>query len=122
MLVCQYRGPEFKTFPNQICAFGGKIEADESPDEGMCRELQEAIGQSPSPTDLQYVEALSEAQTQHKDLIYTFFWKSPTLLHQCNEGQFIRFEYPEDALEDTRLLPDTRWLLQKCNDLNWIHL
>jgi 8-oxo-dGTP pyrophosphatase MutT (NUDIX family) len=42
-ILLQFRGPNWKTFPNSWCTFGGKVEENESVEEGLQRELKEEI-------------------------------------------------------------------------------
>ncbi|MAZ44159.1 MAG: hypothetical protein CMF48_03155 [Legionellales bacterium] len=120
-LALQYRDPNFHTHSDRVCAFGGKMEEEESPDEAVVRELHEELGVKPDLAQLRYLETLSEAITQHKELIYTFFWHDTSKQsYKCTEGEIIMFDSAEAALKDKRLMPDTRWLIAACKDLAWL--
>lgn len=97
-----------------IGAFGGKIEADESPIEAVCRELGEETSLRPSPEDFEYVGAVEVitdrdlAEIHVKAYVFRLVISTEQAV-EAQEGEIVTLTH-QDALEryHPELTPATR--------------
>ena len=64
-----------KIFPNRWAIFGGGIEAGESPQETVCRELQAEVGYRLSPPDLEYLGRFKVHVGSYQYIVH--YYRSP---------------------------------------------
>lgn len=78
---------------------GGKVEAGESPDSALVRELAEELGIAVEPLDLHYLDRSSEPGNPHVILLYTC--RRWTGEPACLAGEALAWVHPADlpALE-----------------------
>ena len=100
--LLQQRPDHWRTFPGFLATFGGKIEAGETPDQALIRELDEELGASLQPKDATYLATVTEAVSHHQDLIHLYFWhdqhNSITGCYECEPAYF-------DALSSIKAHP-----------------
>lgn len=114
-ILLQYRPLNWRTHPDCVATFGGKIESDEMPIEALIRELKEELGADVKAPDVVSLGAITESITQYSELIYEYFWhdKAGTITgcYEC-EAQF--FDTIEEACSHPKIMDDVLWLLQTC--------
>ena len=113
-LLLQQRASDWPTYPDYISAFGGRIEAGETPTETIIRELQEELGAQVTATELHYLGVVTEASSEHKEMVFGFIWhdKSNTITG-CYEGEIVSFNEVTTLLAKNKLLDDIPWLIEK---------
>lgn len=114
-LLLQQRDWEVPNFPGCLATFGGGIEIGETPMEALIRELNEELGAKVNASDVHSLGAITESVTNHKDLIYEFFWhdKAGTITG-CYEGEARFYTNMEDIFAHPKVMEDVIWLLQEC--------
>ncbi len=122
-LLLQQRGSDWPTYPDYISAFGGRIEAGETPTEGIIRELQEELGAQVTAAELHYLGAVTEASSKHKEMVFGFIWhdKSNTITG-CYEGEIASFTEVTTVLAKSKLLDDIPWLIEKSLQANLLSM
>jgi len=100
-----------------IATFGGRIEANESPSQALIRELHEELGAKIQDCDLIKLGVITEAITQHKELVHLYFWhdKEGTITG-CYECEAQYFDKVTLALNHPKLMDDVRWALLECQN------
>lgn len=114
--IClQYRPKHWRTFPDTLATFGGHIETHEMPEGAIIRELHEELGAIVQAHELIKLGQITEAITQHRELIHLFYWHDKqNTITQCTEGEVKLFTNVAEALQADKLMDDVKWALQKC--------
>lgn len=101
--------------PGAVHLFGGHVEAGETYAEAAIREIREETGGIIAPADLVYLASLTEAFTNHTELVHVHVWhdKNDTITG-CYERDFIEFATPEEAIRHDRMMPYTKWAILEC--------
>lgn len=117
-IMLQQRIHNWRTFPDCLATFGGHIEAGETPIHALVRELKEELGATIESTDVISLGAITEAITNHSELIYVYFWhdKHGTITG-CYECEAKYYNDCNAALNHPKIMDDVRWLLNKCQKL-----
>ena len=120
-IMLQKRPASWSTYPNYISTFGGTIHAEETPLQAIIRELAEEVGAAVHPKDLVFLDAYTEELTQHKEIIFGYFWhdKKETITG-CYEGQAIYIDHLHELQEYALIIDDVPWLLKRCMTLKLI--
>ncbi|NNM59951.1 MAG: GNAT family N-acetyltransferase [Legionellales bacterium] len=116
-ILLQLRDAGFKKFASCISAFGGCIEEDETPEQTICRELNEELGAKVAASELVFISAYTEAVTHFTDVIYGYFWHDKhNTITGCFEGSPLYCSSAQEALKQPDLMDDVRWLLEQCQE------
>jgi len=114
-LCLQLRNKDSFTFPGCISTFGGKIESQETPLQALIRELHEEIGVEVKESDVISLGAITEAYTNHEEIVYLYFWHdTDDSITGCYEGEIRYFNDVDSALNHPKLMDDVRWALIQC--------
>ena len=122
-LLLQYRPPNWRTFPDYLCCFGGKVESNEMPNQTISREINEELGGKVKENELIFLVAYTEEITNHKDIVFGYFWKdSDNTITGCYEAECREFETFNEVKKQSRVMDDTLWLLNQCYERSLIKL
>jgi 8-oxo-dGTP diphosphatase len=117
-IVLQLRDPDAPTFPGHLATFGGSIDEGESPIEALVRELKEELGAEVSPRDVVTIGAVTEPETDYRDLVYIYFWHDIYgSIKGCYEGEAKYFNDPVIPQKHPKVMNDVIWVIQECNKL-----
>lgn len=118
-IVLQRRGIDWKSFPDKLATFGGRIEANESPLQALIRELDEELGGKVKKRDVIKLGAITELYTQYSELVHIYFWhdKQGTITG-CYEGEAQYFDNVKVVLGHSKAMDDVRWALGECQRRN----
>ena len=120
-LIVQQRGKNWSNYPNYISLFGGKVEKSETSVVAIIRELNEELGAKANPYEISYLGAITEAVSNHKELIHEFFWHDiNNTMTGCYEGEILIFDNPEQLLTQPKLIDDVPWAIKQCQERNLI--
>lgn len=98
-----------------INAFGGHVEPGETPLAAICRELSEELGAKVDAKDIIKLGCVTEALSDHQDLIYLYFWcDEDNSITGCYEHQPVYFDHPAEALAHQEIMPYAVWALHEC--------
>lgn len=114
-ILLQQRGRDWRHFPGYLSNFGGEIESNETPTQALIRELNEELGARVNDADVISLGAITEAATNHNDLIYVYFWhdKNSTITG-CYEGTAKYFDSVQTVFEHPKIMSSVQWALQEC--------
>lgn len=113
-ILLQQRPDDWRTYPGCLSTFGGKVEDGESPEEALVRELMEELGAIVHISDVVKLGAITESYTNHKELIYTYFWKDVhNTITGCYECEAKYYKNKEEALQHPKIMDDVCWLLHE---------
>jgi len=114
-IMLQQRGHDFVTYRDYLCEFGGKIEADELPIQALTRELNEELGAIVDAADVTYFGAITEAMSEHTELVHTYFWHDKKgTISGCYEGTAKYFDDVSAIFPIRKKTDCLRWLLEQC--------
>lgn len=115
-IVLQKRTADAPTFPSRVSTFGGGIEKNEAPIDAIIRELNEELGAIVTKNEITFITGITELETNHSELLYLYFWHDVRhTITGCYEGSPLFYENWQDALKNTSLLDDVRWILNECH-------
>lgn len=102
-------------FPaGSLVTFGCRIENNESPIQALIRELNEELGAKVNTTDAIYLGSITEAATNHTELIYTYFWHNKAnTITGCYEDKAKYFGNIEEIYANSKVTDDILWMLNK---------
>lgn len=114
-ILLQQRGSDWRRFPGYLSNYGGQIESNETPLQALIRELNEELGAEVDQQDLIRIATITEAVSNHTELIHIFFWhdKNGTITG-CYEGEARYFESVTAALNNPKVMDSVRFSLQEC--------
>lgn len=116
-IILQQRGENWQRFPGYLSNFGGQIEPGETPIQALIRELNEELGAKVNPQDVISLGAITEAATNHRDLIYVFFWHdNKGSINGCYEGSIKYFDSAAIILKESKIMDSVRWALNECQN------
>jgi 8-oxo-dGTP diphosphatase len=117
-IVLQLRDPDAPTFPSHLATFGGSIDEGEIPIEALVRELKEELGADVSSHDVITLGAITEPETNYRDLVYIYFWRDIYGgITGCYEGEAKYFNDPMIPQKHPKVMNDVIWVIQECNKL-----
>ena len=97
--------------------FWWKIESTENSLQAIIRELNEELDVEVPSSELIFISAYTEEISQHKDLIYGYFWHDKNnTIQTCHEGEIAYFNALSDILKNNKLLDDVPFLLSTCKN------
>lgn len=115
-ILLQQRGENWKSHPGCLSEFGGRIELGETPIEALVRELNEELGAVIDISEVVNLGAITEAITNHSELIYVYFWHDKhATITGCYEGEGMYYDNISEVLKHPKLMDSVRWLLQECH-------
>lgn len=114
-LLLQQKPLDWGSAPGCLTAFGGHIEAGETPMQALIRELHEELGAIVDPQDVINLGAVTEDFTGHTELVYLHFWhdKDKTITG-CYEGEPHYYESVEQALLHPKIMDYLKFMLKEC--------
>jgi 8-oxo-dGTP diphosphatase len=117
-ILLQQRGSDWVRFPGALSTFGGRVEIGESPMQALIRELHEELGARVKESDVVSLGAITEAITNHCELVYVYFWQDKLgTITGCYEGEARYYDNVEAALKHPHVMDYVRWLLRARRDL-----
>lgn len=120
-ILLQQRPDTWHTYPGYQCEFGGHIEPHESPKLAIIRELHEELGARASEDELMPLGAITEAMTNHTQVIFIYFWHDKKAsITGCYEGSANTYDSVDDALTHPKMTDSVKWLLAECHRLGLI--
>lgn len=117
-ILLQYRPPSWRKDPdNDINLFGGHVEDGEAITAALIRELHEETGAQINPDELHFIAAVTEAWTDHTELVHIHFWHDrEQTITGCYEAEARHYKNLDDALSQAGLMDYARWALIKCKE------
>lgn len=114
-IILQKRGDNWHRFPGYLASFGGQIEKGEIPMQALIRELNEELGAQVKEKDVISLGVVTEAATNHTELIYVYFWRDLYgAITGCYEGEIEYFNSVSEIMKQPKVMDDTRWALDQC--------
>jgi 8-oxo-dGTP diphosphatase len=114
-ILLQQRGEDWRTFPGCLSTFGGGLEEGEAPMDALVREMKEELGAKVKPADVVRFGAITEAITDHTELVYVYFWSDTRgTITGCYEGEARFYETVKDAIAHPKVMDYVPWLLNEC--------
>ncbi len=89
------------------------MEEGENVLDGLCRELNEELGAIvESPNDVKFIGAVTEAEFDHKDIVYIHFWHDQAdTITGCYEAEPRYYDCLDDALAHPKAMDYLKWAL-----------
>jgi 8-oxo-dGTP diphosphatase len=113
-LMMQQRTPGWKSV-GKLTAFGGHVEPGETPLQGLLRELKEELGADVPEAELVSLGALTEEETGHTEIVYTWFWHDKQgLITGCYECEAAYYDRAAGALAHPMIMDYAVWMLEEC--------
>lgn len=120
-LFLQKRPDNWNSAAGKITLFGGHVESEETPYQGMVREIHEETGAKIEEGEAVFVGAITEAETNHTEIVHLYFWEDKeSRITGCYEADYVEFENAEAALNSPELMDYAAWTLKKCMALGLI--
>ena len=117
-ILLQQRPDNWRSFPGYLATFGGKIEAGETPDAALVRELKEELGAELLPNAATFLGAVTESISDHNDLIYVFFWHDAhASITGCYECEAVRYNGLAEIEAHPKAMQDIIWAIHRCSNL-----
>lgn len=117
LIALQQRGAA-NNFAHFLSPFGGGLEADETPEQGMIRELREELELQIAPGAAIYLATMIEDPSPGAPrgmLLHIYFYHDAAgAMGACNEWSRAFYETAEGALSHPLLSSDGRWGLEEC--------
>lgn len=113
-LLLQQRGDNWDRFPGMLATFGGQVDADETQEEGMARELREELGAELSVGELVFLGAFTKVGLDDA-LIHAYWWHDKEgSISGCYEGEPTYFNDAVEILSKDTITPDVFWIVNRC--------
>lgn len=120
-ILLQQRGQDWARYPGYLCEFGGELEANETPDQALVRELREELGAAVDLDTVIRLGAISELTSKHTELIYVYFWHDQHgTITGCYEGEPRYFATLTEVFQHPKMMESVRWVLSECGRRGWI--
>jgi 8-oxo-dGTP diphosphatase len=114
-IILQKRGNDWQRFGGYLSSFGGQIELGETPIQALIRELNEELGADVEEKDVINLGVVTEATTNHGELIYVHFWHDRHgTITGCYEGEIAYFDNVREIMQQPKVMDDTLWALNVC--------
>lgn len=114
-LLLQRRPENWRSSLGVVNIFGGHVEAGETAQEAVIRELNEETGGVIRPDALVFIGAVTEEWTGHSELVHVYFWHDrDNTVTGCYEAEAIYFDTMAAALAHPKLMDYARWALLEC--------
>jgi 8-oxo-dGTP diphosphatase len=115
-IVLQLRDSDAPTFPGHLATFGGSIDEGEKPIEALIRELKEELGADVSLRDVVELGAITEPETNYRDLVYIYFWHDIYgSIKGCYEGEAKYFNDSIIPQKYPKVMNDVIWVINECS-------
>lgn len=107
--------------PGVVHLFGGHVEKPETYSEAAIREIKEETGGIINPEDLIHIGSVTEKFTGHTELVHIYFWHDKLdTITGCYEREPIEFLTAQEALDNEKIMPYTKWAILECVNKNLI--
>ncbi len=111
-ILMQQRPSNWVGAEDRLTTFGGHLEANETPLQGLIRELKEELGAQVNPKDVMTLGALSEDEYGHDTLVHVYFWRDTQgTITGCYEAQPRHYDKIDDALAHPKIPEYAQWAL-----------
>jgi len=116
-ILLQYRPLNWHSNAGGLNLFGGHVDAGETVEQGLCREIHEELGASISVDEVQFIGAVSEDWANHKEFVHIYFWHDiENKITGCFEAEAREFTSVEEALAMPKLMDYAKWALLRCKE------
>lgn len=118
-LLMQERPATWGKFAGVLNIFGGHVEAGESVEQALIRELKEELGADVLANEVTKIGAVTEDWTKHQELVHVHFWHNKKgTITGCYEGEARHYQSVEDALSHPQIMDYACWALYRCQAQN----
>lgn len=114
-ILMQQRPKDWGKHAGVLNIFGGHLENDETPLQGLIRELREELGAHVKPQDVLFIGAITEDWTDHKEIVHVHFWHDiEGTITGCYEGETREYDTVQQALQHPKIMDYAVWALKQC--------
>ncbi len=114
-ILLQQRSLNYGASTGCLTAFGGHIEQGETSIQALIRELNEELGAQAKAEDVIELGAITEAFTNHTDLVYGHFWHDKHgSITGCYECEAVEYDSVDAALKHPKIMDYVVWFLKEC--------
>lgn len=120
-ILMQQRPENWGRYAGVLNIFGGHVEGGEAVMDALVRELYEELGARVRPEDVVFLGALTEAMTNHTELVHVHFWHDRAgTITGCYEAEDRRYDTAEEALSHPKIMDYAAWALREARARGFI--